>query len=70
MIKTRQLPNGKYLAEDPMKRRHIQRIGISKANAIGWLKSAHRNAYRAAKIKHEEEERIRKGLEWLKRMSE
>lgn len=70
MIRTRLLPNGKYLAEDPKKRSHIQRIGISEANAIAWLKSAHRNAYKAAKIKHEEKERIRKGLEWLKKLSE
>jgi hypothetical protein len=70
MIRIRQLPNGKYLAEDPMKRRHIQRIGISKSNAIAWLKAAHKNAYKAAKIKYEEEERIRKGLEWLKKLSE
>lgn len=70
MIKTRQLPNGKYLAEDPVKRRHIQRIGISEANAIAWLKAAHRTAYAAAKKRYEEEERVRKGLKWLKEASE
>lgn len=69
MIKTRRLPNGKYLAEDSEKRCHIQRISISEANAIAWLKYAHMKAAKAG-MSMEEKERIRKGLEWLKKLSE
>ena len=68
MIRTRLLPNKRYLAEDDVKRRHIQRISISRANAIARLKAAHRDAYKAAKKTYkitkikEEEERIRKRI--------